>query len=44
LATEELLKRIPEFSVDPDALVYNNIAVRAATVLPVSFAAGTSAR
>jgi len=44
LATEELLKRIPDFSVDPDALVYNNIAVRAATVLPVAFAAAVGAK
>ena len=37
LGTEELLKRMPDYSVDPDALIYNNISVRAVTNLPVSF-------
>ena len=40
LATEELLKRIPEYSVDVDELTYSNIAVRAVTNLPISFSAG----
>ena len=40
LGTEELLKRMPDYSVDPAALVYNNISVRAVTNLPVSFPAG----
>ena len=37
LATEELLKRIPDYTADAEALVYDNIAVRAVTNLPVSF-------
>ena len=44
LATEELLKRIPDYLVDVNALTYNNIAVRAVTNLPVSFAAGVVSR
>jgi cytochrome P450 len=44
LATEELLKRIPDYSVDVNALTYNNIAVRAVTNLPVSFPAGVVSR
>ena len=44
LAVEELLKRIPDYSVDVDALTYDNIAVRAVTNLPVSFPSGVVSR
>ena len=44
LATEEMLKRIPDYLVDVNALTYNNIAVRAVTNLPVSFPAGVVSR
>jgi cytochrome P450 len=38
LAIEELLKRIPDYSVAPgEKLVYDNIAVRNVTYLPVAF-------
>ena len=37
LALEEFLKRIPDYTVDADVLGYNNIAVRAAEYLPISF-------
>jgi cytochrome P450 len=39
LAVEELLKRIPEYSVDVDALRYDNVAVRAVENLWISFPA-----
>jgi hypothetical protein len=38
IALEELLKAIPDFSIDSDEpLEYNNVAVRAALQLPVKF-------
>ena len=38
LAVEELLKRIPEYSVAPgEELVYDNISVRNVTYLPIAF-------
>ena len=38
IALEELLKRIPDFAVtNSDALVFDNIAVRTVTKLPVAF-------
>jgi len=38
LAVEELLKRIPDYSVAPgEDLVYDNISVRNVTYLPVTF-------
>lgn len=38
IAVEELLARIPDFAVtDGDALVYDNIAVRTVTHLPIAF-------
>jgi cytochrome P450 len=38
LAVEELLKRIPDYSVAPgEDLVYDNIAVRNVTYLPIAF-------
>lgn len=38
IATEELLKRIPDFQVSAlEELVYDNVAVRAATRLPITF-------
>ncbi|WP_375483466.1 cytochrome P450 [uncultured Mycobacterium sp.] len=37
LAVEELLKRIPEYSVDVDALTYDNCAVRAVENLWIAF-------
>jgi cytochrome P450 len=37
LAVEELLKRIPEYTVDEDALRYDNVAVRAVENLRISF-------
>jgi cytochrome P450 len=38
LAVEELLKRIPDYSVAPgEELVYDNIAVRNVTYLPIAF-------
>ena len=39
LAVEELLKRIPDYSVDVDALRYDNVAVRAVENLWISFPA-----
>ncbi|WP_157172084.1 cytochrome P450 [Nocardia higoensis] len=35
VALEEILSRTPSYEIDVDALVYNNVAVRAATSLPV---------
>ena len=38
MAVEELLKRIPDYSVAPgEDLVYDNISVRNVTYLPVTF-------
>jgi cytochrome P450 len=38
IAVEELLARIPDFAVtDADALVFDNIAVRTVTHLPIAF-------
>ena len=38
LAIEELLKRIPDYSVAPgEELVYDNVAVRNVTYLPIAF-------
>jgi cytochrome P450 len=37
LATEELLKRIPDYTVDTDQLTYDNCAVRAVENLWISF-------
>lgn len=37
LAVEELLKRIPDYSVDADAMAYDNVAVRAVENLWISF-------
>jgi cytochrome P450 len=37
LAVEELLKRIPDYSVDVDTLRYDNVAVRAVHNLRISF-------
>jgi cytochrome P450 len=44
LAVEELLKRIPDYSVAPgEELVYDNIAVRNVTYLPIAFQPGVGA-
>jgi cytochrome P450 len=40
LAMEELLKRIPDYTVDPDALVYDNVAVRTAQNVQITFRPG----
>lgn len=38
IATEELLKRVPDFHVTPgEELAYDNVAVRTVTRLPISF-------
>jgi cytochrome P450 len=38
LAVEELLKRIPDYTVAPgEKLVYDNVAVRNVTYLPIAF-------
>jgi cytochrome P450 len=42
LAVEELLKRIPEYSVDVDALRYDNVAVRAVENLWIAFPAASA--
>jgi cytochrome P450 len=42
LAVEEFLKRIPDYTVDLDALTYDNCAVRAAENLSITFPAAAA--